>query len=560
MNQFLKVSNFVLLLFLSVALRAANVYVLFDADCMDRLVYSNYTNGVTDQHLVYRVNQQGSLNKLFLEIGTNNPVVQEFLPNQVYTCGNTIFDEKLVRAINDNRDRVFLVLKEDNNRYSVTQVNQAAYFRQDGDQLFYESSKYSFEINPQKGIIGVNIASNKKSEIFFEGKIENSCSGAFLFRQDIPKAPKPYTDFVLLPEIGIAEERSGQNADDAVNNMLRLEKINDALPEEYLKMVCNRDAKVAAPQPENYDKTNNPDLVSKTPFPSNNKTSGSNPCDEASGNGYHIVQKGEWLYKIAKLYNISAAQIKVWNGLSTDVVRPCDKLLVVAPSQERSPTTYEKFVGLTPKGTEATTESEEINNNVPPAWRTTQGYHVVLRGETMASIARKYGYTEARFREINGFDAKEVVKVGQPLRTTDCLSKSSPNNSPTAFDKEIGTTMEFTPKSPAYYTSSYDFNNDERIMPQIYRPSNYEATTVRGASVTGDLARRTGNTYYDDTLPQSYDTPTSSKRIMHTVKEGENLYRIARMYGTTVAKLMELNNFGEAEILIPGQKVNVGSY
>ena len=557
MNQFLKVSNLVLLLCFSVALRAANVYILFDADCMDRMVYSNYTNGVTSSYLVYRVNQEASPNKMFLEIGANNPIVQDFLPNQVYTCGNTIFDEKLVRAINDNKDRVFLVLKEDNNRYSVTQVNQAAYLKQDGDQISYESSKYSFEVNPRKGIIGENIASNKKVEIFFEGKIDNSCSGAFLFRQNVPKVPKPYTDFVLLPEIGIAEERNGQNPDDAANNMLRLEKINDALPEEYLKMTCN--GKTAAPKPENYDKTDSPDLVAKTPFPSSAKTAG-NPCDETSGNGYHIVQKGEWLYKIAKLYKVSAAQIKVWNGLSTDVVRPCDKLLVVAPSQQRNPDTYEKFVSLTQKGIETATETAEIDSNVPPAWQTTQGYHVVLRGETMASIARKYGYTEARFREINGFDAKEVARVGQPLRTSDCLPNVSKNNSPTNFDKEMNPPMEFTPKSPTYYTSSYDFNNDERIMPQIYQPSNYETTTVRGASVTGDLARRTGNTYYDDTLPQSYDAQTSSKRIIHTVKEGENLYRIARMYGTTVTKLMDLNNFSETEILIPGQKVNVGSY
>ena len=56
-----------------------------------------------------------------------------------------------------------------------------------------------------------------------------------------------------------------------------------------------------------------------------------NFCNEESRYGYHIVQRNETLFSIARLYGLSVGQIRLWNGLSGDRIYPCAKLLTVDP-------------------------------------------------------------------------------------------------------------------------------------------------------------------------------------------------------------------------------------
>lgn len=60
--------------------------------------------------------------------------------------------------------------------------------------------------------------------MYFEGKLENECNGAYLFTHRMPGEPKPHTDLVFVPEVGITELRNGVDAVDAWNNLLRLDK------------------------------------------------------------------------------------------------------------------------------------------------------------------------------------------------------------------------------------------------------------------------------------------------------------------------------------------------
>ena len=43
----------------------------------------------------------------------------------------------------------------------------------------------------------------------------------------------------------------------------------------------------------------------------------------------------------------------------------------------------------------------------------------------------------------------------------------------------------------------------------------------------------------------------------HTVKRGENIYRIALKYNLTEAELMKINNLGKGDFIYPGQKLKV---
>jgi LysM repeat protein/uncharacterized protein YkwD len=60
----------------------------------------------------------------------------------------------------------------------------------------------------------------------------------------------------------------------------------------------------------------------------------------SDGNYYHTVKSGEYLARIADLYNVSLAELMAWNGLSSaSIIRPGQKLLLrVTPPATQTPT------------------------------------------------------------------------------------------------------------------------------------------------------------------------------------------------------------------------------
>jgi len=564
---------------------------------MDRLLYANMENGATSEYVTYRVNVN-AIEHVFLEIGAENQRLQEVLPAQVYACGSNVFTSQMVQGVNNGTDRMFLVIRKNNQQYTVSPVTQASYYQMVNNRIQFESPRYSFNLDAQRGIIGENIATTRRSEMYFEGKLENDCTGAFLFTQRTTGEARPYTDMVFIPEIGISEVRNGQDATDALNHTLRLEKVNNYPVVDYLRLLCKRTQPTSTTQltekggliqeydvtpknPSNYNvspRTQTPTPANYATIPTNRMAS--NPCGIEATNGYHVVTKGETLYRISKQYSVTVSQIQSWNNLGTSTsIGSCDRLrvapttptqgvpigigqVVIGQGQYRSdfpysvdnrpavtqPAPYENT--LINKGIQIQPQAQTIDNTTA-AWKANQEYHVVARGETVASIALKYGFSEARLRDMNGLGKNEVVKIAQPLKVNDCAPNTSVQTTPTQY----GNMGEFTSRSP------YNFQSDERITPQFYQPSQTQLPRGTNGNVSPELARRmtTGGT--DNTVPQTYDTNSNisfqGQRSLHLVKEGENLYQISRNYGVTVERLRQLNNLTANDVIIPFQRLYV---
>ncbi|MDX1943130.1 MAG: LysM peptidoglycan-binding domain-containing protein [Saprospiraceae bacterium] len=547
---------------------SANIYLYNDKDCMDRMVYSNAANEDVD-YIVYRI-QISAVEYIYLEIGVENQTNREFLPSPAYSCGNSAVNAQLVDAINNGRDRVFIVQKLANNRFGMQQVSQAAYFQHIGQSVKYNSKRYNFDLNTATGIIGENLlrGQTSNSQLYFEGRVDIDCSGALLMRIIKQGEAQPYKEIELIPEIGLSEERMGKDVNDAFKNVLRLEKIRNYEPLEYLNLICQgqpitkKDELTGKDIPKDFDQTpKTPNSTAKT---------ATNPCGQVSIPGYHFVQKGETLYRISKMYNVTVSQIQDWNSLGKSTnIRVCDKLKIVD--------------NLTQKGaTDAITKNDPVVNVPPPyedatliaksvaarekAWETTSGYYVAKPGETVASVALKFGLTEARFRSINGLKENEAIKVGQPLITTDCPPnfKSNASNNTNTFTLQPKTPNSFDqiPSSQLTAKTPYDYTNDERITPQFFMQSEVPKEFQSGNTMlSNDLARRTTNNYIsttqDETTPQGYEAASTIKRATHVVKEGETLYRIARMYDISLDRLRFLNNLRENEAILPNQRLYI---
>ena len=98
------------------------------------------------------------------------------------------------------------------------------------------TSKFDFNT----GIIGENLSvGNNRAEVYFEGRLDNVCSGAFIFRQySSSRNMPPHIDVVVIPEIGIVEERSGRSVEDALNNAFVLDQINSIPLQQYMNKKC----------------------------------------------------------------------------------------------------------------------------------------------------------------------------------------------------------------------------------------------------------------------------------------------------------------------------------
>lgn len=574
---------------------SANYYVLYDAACMDRLVYANIEGGATSEYLMYRVNTNAA-EHIFLEIGTENQRTQEVLPTQVFTCGSTLFDSKLVESVNSGKDHIFLVIRKNNNQYTLSPVTQASYYQFSNSKIIYQSPRYGFQLDARNGIIGDNITTRAKTEMFFEGKLENDCNGAFLFTQRVNGEARPYSSLVFVPEIGITEIQNGQDATDAVNHALRLEKVNNYPVIDYLRLLCKRTQPTTSTQLTERGVVQEYDVTPRTPYPNLNTTqrsatitqpanntlsptlsarSTSNPCGIEAGNGYHVVTKGETLYRISKTYGVTVSQIQTWNNLGASTnIHNCDRLRIASPTAVGStgtvangnggtiikpyPSVVDSRPAVTVPAPYETFSAKGIQNydNTNAAWKTSEQYYVVKPGETVASIALKYGLTEARLRDINGMRPTEVLKVEQPIKVTDCPPVNNynyTNGSPSEYGN-TGRPGEFTSKSP------YDFQDESRISPQFYQSSQGEIPRqTSNTSLSTDLTKRMTPSGADNTIPQNYDVSNlpRSQRSIHLVKEGENLYQISRAYGVTVERLRQLNSLGPNDVIIPFQKLYV---
>lgn len=90
-------------------------------------------------------------------------------------------------------------------------------------------------------------------------------------------------------------------------------------------------------------------------------------------------------------------------------------------------------------------------------------------------------------------------------------------------------------------------------------PTPAPATSSNNAPATANNAQTATNPTPKPTPQPAPSTPNNnnSETVIHTVVSGDTLYGIARKYGTTVDKLLKLNNLTEESKLQLGQKIRV---
>jgi LysM repeat protein len=222
------------------------------------------------------------------------------------------------------------------------------------------------------------------------------------------------------------------------------------------------------------------------------------------GETIHVVEWGETLELIAARYGVTVEAVMAANGLTDpDFVYVGQRLII--PASDRSGS---------------------------------GGQHVVAPGETLTSIAIRYGTTLAALASANGLRDTDMIYVGQVLKVPGASSSPS---------------MPSDRGCAAYYTVQW-------------------GDTLSGIAwghQTTVNALRQANDLYSDFIYQgqrlcvppggmaSRPASAAPEYDYYTVQPGDTLMSIASRFGVSQAALMSANNLANSNLIYVGQRLTI---
>ena len=176
----------------------------------------------------------------------------------------------------------------------------------------------------------------------------------------------------------------------------------------------------AAAQPSSSQAASSQASAPKTPIPAS---------------GLYEVKSGDTVSTIAERFGLKSAQLRELNDLANDNIRIGQKLrLSGSAASQLKPAAASASAGVAPSGGSASGGSAS------------GGSYEVKSGDTVSTIAERFGMKSAELRELNGL-ANDNIRIGQKLKVSGraasgSSSSSSSSSSSRASSAQAGTVYE----------------------------------------------------------------------------------------------------------------------
>jgi LysM repeat protein len=260
----------------------------------------------------------------------------------------------------------------------------------------------------------------------------------------------------------------------------------------------------------------------------------------------HTVQPGESLSEIAVRYGVALDELMALNSIDDpDAIIAGQMLVLPATSLPAQPPPVE----VDPAFTEAYTAGE------------TPTTHVVQPGDTLITVARRYGLDPAELMALNGIDDPDTIVVGQKLRLTPPVATGEAQDALAAA--ATGSGNPAASLNPVYSVAAGDtpglialrMGVDEGALRRLNRLDE-DAALVEGETLLLPATQR-------ELAPPAPGSPAAGavfsaaeqSRGGYTVAAGDSLSAIAQAHGLSLAELMEANQIDNPDAIYVGQRL-----
>ncbi len=191
--------------------------------------------------------------------------------------------------------------------------------------------------------------------------------------------------------------------------------------------------------------------------------------------------------------------------------------------------------------------------------------HRVKRGESLASIARKYRTTTQAIRSCNPGLSRKGVRVGQPLSipvarkaavspVKEARKKASSGGGATYRVKRGDSLSEVAERCD---TTPEEIRRLNRIKGNKLIAGQLLKVPPRGndEDTSGEAAEK--KVQKSGKKAKSGASSTGEAGRSYKVRKGDNLFRIAVRNGTSVDSLRKANNLGDGDSIQPGQIIHI---
>lgn len=215
-----------------------------------------------------------------------------------------------------------------------------------------------------------------------------------------------------------------------------------------------------------------------------------------------------------------------------------------------TPPHAKKYQLRIPRGTQQ--QFAEVLPQLKSPKETSWVKHRIRRGETVSSIASKYGVSQYAIFEANNLSRRSRIYAGKYLIVPVPLDGSYGSGASTRYREATSDNAYVVQKGDNLWDISRSFGTS----PETLRRLNYLGNSSR-IYVGQVLKLPGGTTPKTDTPRKNYDRQAAGETHEYAVKKGDTVWDIARAYGTTTAAIRRLNGLSRSARIYVGQKLLV---
>lgn len=442
------------------------IWLLHESFCMDKYEswYTSRGMGNGSAPLVQYAVRPGGATRAYLEMDMAAMKDLRDQPKGLKKCTDLTWDTDLIKDINRGKTDIYLVFKTKTG-YEYAPVATAALLTRTGSVYFYTDRDFNFRVDTAASFQDDNLATPESDFLVMKkDHLIRECLNVHVLRREAKKTCEAFSNFEFMPAFGIVQENSGLTEAEAADNQLNIYKINGRPFYDVLKERCygkagepTRETAATRPvesnwgskptttdygtrpvesnwgsrpastdwgiRPQTYsqpDELRDRELVAgggirsqswaTKPATYSQPTTAEN-CSLAGRDGFHVVQKGENLYRLAREYGLTVSDLKAWNNLKTDDIAACSYLKIngnAAAIPEKSATA----VAVKP----AIYSQPLTAKSQPMVQVSANEFHIIQPGENLTLIGEAYKMTATDLAKLNGIARNSTLFPGQKLR------------------------------------------------------------------------------------------------------------------------------------------------